>query len=338
MPSLYILKAICSFLIVFIHLPGIAFEATLLQPLMRIGVPVFLMISGYFLISDKQISTTLVVRQLKKIIILTTAVYGIYIVFHIIRNIILNQPVINSQWTSIDFWIRAIFIGDNIDSILWYLNAYIESLAIIWLMLRLFIPQEVIKILFTVTPFLLITAIFMNRYSFLTGNTFDIAVSRNAITVALPCITLGAIANIYKSFFLRISNIILIITTLTSLAYIEYALLHIYDINGSGADFNLLTFPLAYSIFIYCLLNPNLQLKPTQLHARLINIGKYHSGNIYLYHSLAWGIIGLLVPISGNNNLMALITNAEAVIVIILTFSFLKHKLKKQRWILAKSK
>ncbi len=69
MPSLYILKAICSFLIVFIHLPGIAFEATILQPLMRIGVPVFFMISGYFLISDKSISIIKVTRQLKKSLI-----------------------------------------------------------------------------------------------------------------------------------------------------------------------------------------------------------------------------------------------------------------------------
>lgn len=337
MPSLYILKAICSFLIVFIHLPGITIEATILQPIMRIGVPVFLMISGYFLVSDKNISTTNIIKQLKKILLLTITVYVIYIGFHIIRNIILDKPAITSQWMSINFWIRTILIGDNIDSILWYLNAYVESLVIIWGLLKFFNSTTVIRILFSATPFLLFAAILLNRYSFLLNTTLDIAISRNAILIGIPCITLGIIVNIHHNFFSRISNIVLIIMFLTLLAYGEYTLLHIYNLNGSGADFNLLTFPLAYSIFIYCILNPELPLIPVSIQAKLIDMGKYCSGDIYLYHSLAWGIIGL-ITITSSNNLTSLFTNAEAVILIVLVFSTIKHKLRKQRWILVQSR
>ncbi len=204
-------------------------------------------------------------------------------------------------------------------------------------MLRLMAPKTVTRILFTATPFLLITATLLNRYSFLLNDTFDIAISRNAITAALPCITLGAIANIYQDFFSRISNIALIITALTLLAYIEYAVLHMLDLNGSGADFNALTFPLAFSIFIYCILKPQLSFSPIHLHARLIDIGRYSSGDIYLYHSLIWGIIGLLTIMS-DDRITAILSNAEAVILIALALSFIKHKLKKQGWTLAKSK
>lgn len=337
MPSIYILKAICSFLIVFIHLPGIAFEATILQPLMRIGVPVFLMISGYFLISDKNISEAKVVKQLKKITVLTITTNGFYIALHLIRNVVLNYPTINPQWTSIGFWIRTILIGDNIDSILWYLNAYIEALLIIWCMLKLFTPEKVNRILFFMTPILLITSVLLNRYSFLIDNTFDIAVSRNAISIAIPCITLGAIANVYKDLFSKISNMTIIITVISAIAYLEYALLYIFDLNGSGADFNILTFPLAFSIFIYCILNPNLSIQPRQLHNRLIYIGKNYSSKIYLYHSLTWGIIVILGS-TYDSYIIRLIMNAESIIAIILAISFLKHKLKKQRWILVKSR
>ena len=50
--SLYVLKAICAFLVVIIHFPmkyGYYF-----YPIVRIAVPCFFMISGYFLYSDNR--------------------------------------------------------------------------------------------------------------------------------------------------------------------------------------------------------------------------------------------------------------------------------------------
>lgn len=336
MPSLYILKSVCAFLIVFIHLPGFGYEAIVLQPLLRVGVPAFLMISGYFLVSgNNQLDISKVSRQLRKVVTLTILVYIVYIMFHIFRNIILGRPAINPDWLNIDFILRMLFVGDNIDSILWYMTAYIEALLIMWILLRLFSENKVRIILAIVFPILLISAIILNRYSFLFGRTFDIAISRNALTVALPCIYLGILVRTYQERIKQTNQINILLITCLVLAYVEYALLHIYDINGSGADFNIMTFPLAFMVFLYCVLRPQGEFIPKYIRNLLVKTGKNNSADIYLYHSLTWLILALIIYIS-NNNLIRFMANAEMVILIVLLFSSLKNSIKRKIWILAK--
>lgn len=66
--SLYILKAICALFVVFLHIPSISLEGAVLQPLLRIAVPCFLMISGYYIVSDRKIREEKVKRQCRKIV------------------------------------------------------------------------------------------------------------------------------------------------------------------------------------------------------------------------------------------------------------------------------
>lgn len=51
--SLYVLKAICAFLVVVCHIP-FDWAMPFLEPLRRIAVPVFFMITGYFLYYPEQ--------------------------------------------------------------------------------------------------------------------------------------------------------------------------------------------------------------------------------------------------------------------------------------------
>lgn len=50
--AFYILKAFCACWVVFLHLPGISKESLLFLPFLRIAVPCFFMISGYYLVSN----------------------------------------------------------------------------------------------------------------------------------------------------------------------------------------------------------------------------------------------------------------------------------------------
>lgn len=338
MPSLYILKAVCAFLIVFIHLPGLWYEAVVLQPLLRVGVPVFLMISGYFIASkNNKIDITRVSRQLKKVVLLNISVYAVYIVFQIIRNIVLGLPTVNPKWLNINFILRMIFVGDNIDSILWYMTAYIEALVVLWILLRLFSYNTVRRTLSIIFPVLLLLAIIYNRYSFLIGYKYDIAISRNVLTVALPCMYMGILVRNYQKVIKSMKRIKIILAACIILAYVEYAILHIYDINGSGADFNIMTFPLAFMVFLYCVLRPHADFVPKRLRMMLINIGKNNSADIYLYHSLIWLILAFIIFIS-QNNFMKLMANAEVVTLIVLIFSSIKNSIKRSIWISAKSR
>lgn len=331
MPSLYILKAISAILIVFIHLPGIWIEAMVLQPVMRIGVPCFLMISGFFLVKEGEISSKSALKQLKKTLILTITIYIIYILFHIFRNLLLGRPAIPSQWLTWNFICRLLLIGDNIDSVFWYLTAYLEALCIIIVLNKIFTSFGTKKILSVVSPILLVTAVLLNRYSGLMDLTLDIATSRNALTVALPCLYLGASLKLYTNFYskLRIHSYLIVI--LIILAYVEYYLLHKFDINGSGADFNLLTFPLSFMIFLICVKRPDIRIINAKVSQRLTAIGKDASANIYLYHSLVWGIITTIVVNSGFSWLRILL-NGEAVIILILIFTYI-IKNKGKLWI-----
>ena len=329
MPSLYILKAISAIFIVFIHLPGIWIESTILQPLMRIGVPCFLMISGYFLVVNGEIKKKNAIKQLKKTILLTIAIYGIYILFHIIRNLLLGNPAIPDRWLNLRFLWRLLLVGDNIDSVFWYLTAYMEALIIIIALTTLFSQNITKKILAIASPILLILAVIFNRYSGLLGLTLDIATSRNALTVALPCLFLGASIKLYSSFYSKLNIHLKLIAILVILSYGEYLLLHKFDINGSGADYNILTFPLSFSIFLYCIKIPNLTIVNDKISNGLVSIGKNYSANLYLYHSLVWGIITLTLMISGFD-WFKIFMNGESVIILIILFSYLSKKIKEK--------
>nr|WP_302830143.1 acyltransferase family protein [uncultured Bacteroides sp.] len=50
--SIYVLKAICALLVVGIHVPSMLTNP--LSPITRMAVPCFFMISGYFIVSNKE--------------------------------------------------------------------------------------------------------------------------------------------------------------------------------------------------------------------------------------------------------------------------------------------
>ena len=333
--SLYVLKCVCAILVVFIHLPGLSCEATVLQPLMRIGVPSFLMISGYFLFSNGILDSKSIRKQIKKLIKLILVVYSVYLSFSFVKRACMDMPLIPDHWRNLGFWIRLLIVGDGIDSILWYLTSYLEALVILSLLSKLSSVRRKEKLLFITAPILLCVAVLFNRYSFvICGNDeFDISLSRNAVTVALPCLALGGgIKHIQCIVSKRFS--VCIMLTCVLLAYLEYGLLHHYGAKGSGADFNMLTFPVTASVFLFCLKYPEIPFVPAIVKKTMISIGKYHSGNIYLYHSLTYHLILLLVfygvPV-------VWMQNAESVIVLVVVYSICKTYIKDKIWIYPKS-
>lgn len=326
-PLLYVLKAVCALLIVFIHLPSAFGLAIVLQPLMRIGVPVFFMISGYFLASSSGLSIVNIKRQLWKILCLILQVYTVYIGFMIFRNLFQGYPLINPHWLTWDFIIRLLLVGDNVDSVLWYLTAYAESLLVLWISLKIIGERKTRYLGIILIIPLLLLAILFNRYSeFVLGRIFDIAISRNAITVALPCLMLGAMVRIRYGRLPSLFKIRPLIIILFILAYVEYALLYLMEIDGSGADFNMFTFPLAFAVFLYCVLRSTQLLPSNKIILTLAYIGKNNSADIYLYHSLVWQIFSLLLfPLISTSR--PYIANAEFIILVVLILSIVKNKL-----------
>ena len=342
--SLYILKAVSAVLIVFIHLPGIGLEATVLQPLMRIGVPCFFMITGYFLIDWESVlqsqrdnifhscsSSRRVIEQIYKVLVLTVKINIIYWFLLALKRYVYDCPIFSFDITSSNDYIkllRILFVGDVIDSVFWYLTSLWEALVVIYFLLKVFRgdSNKTFKFLFLCTPLLLFCSILFNRYSFLMDTEFDISISRNFLLVAIPCITLGMSARKYKERLMVKRNTLdsLLVTTVI-LAYVEFGLLHIFDISGSGADFNMMTYPLAFLCFLFCCNHHRLGFIPKYIEDHLVKIGKFYSGPIYLYHSFTYHVLFLLTMLVP---FLRYTLNAETVILVIIVTIITSQRIK----------
>lgn len=290
--SLYVLKAVCSIFIVFIHIHTFH-EYELLAPLLRTAVPCFFMITGYFLVSEKRVDSRKVLRSLFKTIKITLFATAAYLLFFLVRYLLFGIALdFGNPWHFVSRWL---LVGDNICFPFWYLATCIQSLLLLYCINR-FKLIGVGKMLgvkkidcLCATCFLL--AVLFNRYSFLFGHNFDITWSRNCFLVGLPCLLLGARFRIEppkKKINLSLTGILLVV-----LAYCELFILHYYGLKGSGSDYLLMTFPLSIFIFTTSISHPNLSSLNGGLKKTLETIGKHCATHIYLYHIMLFQIVVL---------------------------------------------
>ena len=115
--SLFLLKALCALFVVIIHFPLVG--KTYLDPIIKISVPIFYMITGYFMftnLENERSRKRLLHASLKilKLILGSNVVYLAY-------NLFMDIPC---TLTSISDIIRFIFWGDNISGHLYFLTSY----------------------------------------------------------------------------------------------------------------------------------------------------------------------------------------------------------------------
>lgn len=284
--SLYALKLFCAIGVVLLHAVSISYENVIFMPLLIVAVPIFLLISGYYLVDNGQISLRKVNKQIKKIIRIILIYNFIFLLISSVINYGIYGNIIKSEWTTISFWVKWLFFGDNICYPYWYLTAYLEAL----LLIKLFHNK---RFIYYLIPFLMLTAVALNRYMFLfTDVEIDKRWSVNALFCAVPCVLVGSLVKRKESEVLEIHfNKILVITVLLGgVAYIEYFVLNYFDIGQFGGNYYLMTFPLSIAIFIFALSFERYRMT-NQIHIYLSKLlgffaylGKNHATNIYLFH------------------------------------------------------
>lgn len=269
--SVYCLKALGAFFVICIHTLNYWF----IEPIIRTAVPIFFMISGFFIYNpDKTISINKCVKLLKKILWLTVfANLWYYFAFYFPANLYpLNTP---------SKIINFILIGNNLGFHLWYLNALIESLIILILCFRFGIKFSCWFIL----SFLIVGLLF-GSYSFIfSAIPYSLILSRNFLTMGLPCIIIGWFI---RKYFKQIQNKIKIpwfwILIITFLGIFEAWCIFADNENYAG-DYLITTIPLAALLLFVLLLRPKLG------HGTLLaSIGKKYSTFIYVFHIifLSW--------------------------------------------------
>ena len=272
-----VLKLLMALMVIQIHTPSSwrAFS----MPLLRIAVPVFFMMSGYFILLDNgTFSLSRISKSIRKIGLIILSANIVYLALYatvLYRN---GQDII-AELSSIRLWIDAIFLGGSFGFHLWYLTAFMETLIVIFFAVKF--HKE--KILFWLVPIGLLLNLLTGGYSFLvTRETLGIDWSRNFLTVGIPCVMAGVLLrrNEHRIRIQTSSLMVLIMIALAAL-YLEWMLLG-NDFYSRGNVF-LFTLPVAFLVFYSSLkvtgriTNPNI----------FASFGEKYSLDIYIYHLLA---------------------------------------------------
>ena len=148
-----ILKCVCAFLVICIHIPFPGVLGEYIKSLSRIAVPVFFMITGFFYrnIIIKETEW----KQIKKISLMLAASLLLYFLWDIFKLIIKSESFIEyiKNEISIKNIIGFALLNRTPFSIhLWYLSAILYILLISYFTCRLIIKERItLKYIYTIS-------------------------------------------------------------------------------------------------------------------------------------------------------------------------------------------
>ena len=318
------MKAILTFLIVCIHVPFFGRAGAYFTALARVAVPVFFIITGYFY-SDT-VARHKEKQQIKKILCLAVEANILFFVWNVILGILRRK--------SIRFYIQSIFTGKSILKFLvlnesplaghlWYLGAILYVLIIVFLMDKF----NCRKILYYLTPVLLIADLLFGKYSLLVlHREFPYILVRNFLCVGIPYFCIGNLIsekqcseNRDKKFF----QILIVFFVIASLA--ERLFLVNAGLNATRDHYISTTF-LSLCLFVYT-------LKSNWHNKGLAVIGRRYSTWLYIMHPIfitVFAIITDKLGIAGIYRYVAPIVVYCATIVFLIILQKVKIAMKKQ--------
>jgi peptidoglycan/LPS O-acetylase OafA/YrhL len=273
--SLQVLKAFAAFAVVMIHTNSIFRFA--LMPILRNAVPLFFMITGYFLLDKNGVLTVdRLKRSIFKLLKLTIVAQCFYLVVTAIFNPSHLFPSLSYPGTFLLF-----LNGDWYGFHLWYLNAVVAALISLYIILRF----EMTRLLPFITVFALLLNLLIGSYAmFWLDSRLVNMVHRNFFTIGIPCLYLGMCIRRYEhKITISSARLIALTILLYALLYVEY----LFILKGqSWGDIFLLTIPTSICTFIVVL-----RASVLNQWKVLATIGRKDSLNIYVLHVFVWKIL-----------------------------------------------
>lgn len=273
--SLYLLKAIGVLFVLMIHFS--CYKIQYFEPLYRCGVPLFYIISGFFLYAkDESVQIQKVKRSIVKIVKL---ILFFNIVYYLLYWTIDGKSKINT----VDNIIRLVIYGDSVSGHLWFLTSYLWTLVLICIHKHFKIKDVILYIAATAC---LIEGLMEGQYSFAAFANSNFSIQEYYLpwlTSSLPMMAIGYVIKKHETQIVILANkhrTILSIGTiiLCLFPYIEHQLLcatHHYS-----GTFMISTFSAVVAMFIYCICDPTMG-GGKMLH--ITTVGKLHSDNIYYW-------------------------------------------------------
>lgn len=259
--------------------------------LTRVAVPIFFMITGYFY--GDTVARHKENRQIRKIFYLVVRANSIFFIWNIALGILKRDSIVT--------YVRKIFTGKSILKFLvlnesplaghlWYLGAILYVLVIVLLVDRF----NCKKVLYYLTPVLLIADLVFGKYSLLIFHReFPYILVRNFLCVGIPYFCIGNLIRekrCSEKWNRKILQVLIVVFTITSLA--ERFVLVSAGLNATRDHYLSTTF-LAICLFVYT-------LKSNWHNKGLAVIGRKCSTWLYIIHpifitafSVATGKLGI---------------------------------------------
>ena len=302
--NLDVLKAICAFLVICIHISYKDKLGNIVTPLCRIAVPIFFMITGFFYYKTSKKP----LKQIKKVFILIILSNLLYFVFEMILN---GNPKIPSKE---DIKNSLLYNSSPFGFHLWYLNALLYVLIIVYLADKI----KIRKFLYFLIPVLLGVNLIYGEYSIaLLNKNFDPIYMRNYLFVGLPYFLLGDLLyknkdKIAKKIPIKALAILIPIFGFTSV--MEEHILNSHGKDAIGEIYISTTF-FAVAVFLFAI-----QVKQVRFENILAKIGRKYSTYIYILHVMFINIFNKFVTINNNilNNTIQIIIFFESLLVAII--------------------
>lgn len=277
--SIDVLRVLCAFLIVCIHIPFNIIGGGYYVALTRIGVPIFLMISGYYYKNDKA------KRQIKKTAILFIEANLLYCAWRIFYGLISGSfPALNFESL-----IKFVLLNESpFSGHLWYLGAILYTLVVVYL----FDKAGVKKLLYWMAPVLIIGDLVLGKYSLLVfGKEYSYLLVRNWLFTGIPFFSIGMLMREKKVRIGSWGIPVFIFATL-----LERFLLVNNNVNAVRDQYISTTF-LAISVFSFAL-----EYKG-EVNDKLAKIGCDYSNWIYIIHPLFITLFSFIIKRIGMDKL-----------------------------------
>lgn len=290
-----ILKLMCSFLVICIHVEFAGIAGEWIKAFARIAVPIFFMITGFFyntVINDTKREK----KQIIKVIWLMIISNFIYFLWNIFICIISPTKQITEYIMSsinLKTLLEFLILNESPFGIhLWYLNALFYVLIIVFILNKF----NKLKVGFYLIVPLLILGLSLGAYSNLIFNrNFNYLIPRNFLFVGLPWFFAGLLINdkllFIKNLFLKRKYLIVIILLfLISFFVVERYLLVVFTSDSDGGQY------IASSLISCILFIGALIFKDCSYNNVLSSIGRNGSTFIYISHLIAKDVLAIFVP------------------------------------------
>lgn len=326
--SLNILKFICATLVVFIHCKFPGEFGKIIENYGRIAVPIFFMISGYFVYNNIR---SKVFKKFKRIFILLLGACAFWFTFNSIRYLVFDKIALTYYLQSFyqkDVLLKFIIFNQNCFwEHLWFLNALCYCYLIQYLLVKF--HKENFKIEKIITILLLLSYLLINAF-IIDDELTNIYLIRNFIFVGLPFFFIGK--SLRKSNLAEKQNLKKMLLIVMALFITLTAEIYFYK-----SELYISSILLSFYLFMICIKKTNIKNKYLEFlgdklafYIYILHLAiKYIILYIYDYLNISKGIYMWIYPIG--SLIVTIIISYLTYIVIKKMKSFIKEKKEKNQ-------